>query len=63
VVRNAVENGRADRWPASGRSHVWQAGERANFYSEGLSVLGDARAAGNASPSSMKRNLANLFDD
>jgi len=26
----------------------WRAGERASFYSEGLSVHGEARAAGNA---------------
>ena len=31
----------------------WRAGERASFYSEGLSVHGEARAAGNASPASM----------
>ena len=31
----------------------WRAGERASFYSEGLPVHGEARAAGNASPASM----------
>src|SRR5437773_11173134 len=56
-LRDAVENGRADR-RASLRAKLCVAGGGAgellsSFYSEGLSGLGDARAAGNASPASM----------